>query len=56
MKEKDLEKILNNINATMAMEDMNLSTSEQQLIVECLVGDKNFDDEIDSIINQYKNI
>ena len=48
------KQILDNVIASMAMEDMPLETEEEILIMDCLEGKVNFDDAIGDIINQYK--
>lgn len=45
--------IIENINATMAMEDMPLTKEDRQRILDCFEGNKSFEDAIQAIVNKY---
>lgn len=47
------DRIIENINATMSMEDMELSQVDKNRLKECLEEKTSFKDEIDKLIKQY---
>ena len=47
------DKIIENINATMSMENMKLSQEDKERLRECLEDKISFEDEIDKLIKQY---
>ncbi|WFR55642.1 hypothetical protein QA584_18775 [Anaerocolumna sp. AGMB13025] len=47
------ETIIENVNATMSMEDMPLLDSDKEHIRECLEGKVDFQDAINALINKY---
>lgn len=48
-----IDKIIENINASMCMENMELSQEDKDRLKECLEGTKSFQDEIEKLIKQY---
>jgi hypothetical protein len=49
----DAERIIENVNATMSMEDMPLLDSDKERMRECLEGKVDFQDAINVLINKY---
>ena len=49
------ERIVENVNATMSMEDMPLLESDRIRIRECIEGKVDFQDAINALIRKYKN-
>ena len=47
------ERILENINASMAMEDMPLTQENKRTILACLEGKKTFQSAVDEVISRY---
>lgn len=47
------ERIIENVNATMSMENMPLLDSDKKRMTECLEGKVNFDDAVNALINKY---
>lgn len=47
------EKILENVNATMSMENLPLEQEDKERIMECLEGKQTFKSAIDLLINKY---
>lgn len=47
------DRIINNINATMSMENMSLSKEDKERLRDCLEGKVSYEDEIDKLIKQY---
>lgn len=50
----DIERIIANTNATMAMEDLPLTAADIQRISDCLGGKTSFNAAVTAIITQYK--
>lgn len=46
--------IVNNVSATMAMEDMPLSVADKQRIYDCLNNKVSFDQAVQNLVNKYK--
>lgn len=46
-------RIINNINATMSMEDMPLLKEDKERLRECLEGKVSYEDAINKLIKQY---
>lgn len=51
---KETERILENVKATMSMENIPLTQEEQLRIKECLEGKKSFDKAVEDIIEKYE--
>lgn len=49
-----IEAIVNNVSATMAMEDMPLSKADKQRISDCLNNKITFDQAVQNLVAQYK--
>ena len=47
------DRIINNINATMSMENMPLLKEDKERLRDCLEGKVSYEDEIDKLIKQY---
>lgn len=47
------DRIINNINATMSMEDMTLLKEDKDRLRECLEGKVSYEDAINKLIKQY---
>ena len=47
------DRIINNINATMSMEDMPLLKEDKERLRECLEGKVSYEDAINKPIKQY---
>lgn len=47
------DRIINNINATMSMEDMPLLKEDKERLRECLEGKVSYEDAINKLIKQY---
>ena len=47
------DRIINNINATMSMENMSLSKEDKERLRDCLEGKVSYEDAIDKLIKQY---
>lgn len=50
---KKNDRIINNINATMSMEDMLLLKEDKERLRECLEGKVSYEDAINKLIKQY---
>ena len=50
----ETERIIANVNATMAMEGMPLTDTDKQRIKDCLDGTSTFKDEVKKLVEQYK--
>lgn len=50
----ETERIIANVNATMAMEGMPLTDTDKLRIKECIKGRKGFDDTIKELVEYYK--
>ena len=50
----DAERILANVNASMTMEDMELTESDKKRITDCLMGKRTFEDTINELVKAYK--
>ena len=51
----DIDYIIENVNFTMAMEDMPLTQEEKDEMKNCLNGTSNLNDVIERTIMKYKN-
>lgn len=49
------DRIINNINATMSMEDMPLLKEDKERLKECLEDNISYEDAINKLIKQYKD-
>ena len=49
----DSERISENVNATMSMENMPLLDSDKECMRECLQGKVDFEDAINALISKY---
>jgi hypothetical protein len=49
----DLERVIENVNATMSMENMPLLDSDRKRMQECLEGKVDFQDAINILILKY---
>ena len=47
------DRIINNINATMSMEEMPLLKEDKERLRECLEGKVSYEDAINKLIKQY---
>lgn len=47
------DRIINNINATMSMENMPLLKEDKERLRDCLEGKVSYEDAIDKLIKQY---
>lgn len=47
------ERIIENVNATMAMEDMPLETEDRRRLEECLEGKVSFEEAINCLLKKY---
>ena len=52
---KKYDRIINNIDATMSMENMPLLQEDKDRIRQCLEGKVSYEDEINKLIKKYKN-
>ena len=50
----DAERIVANVNASMAMEGVTLTEEEKNRIKDCIEGRKSFDEEIKKLVEYYK--
>lgn len=50
----ETERIIANVDATMAMEGMSLTDSDKMRIKECIEGRSSFDAEIKKLVEYYK--
>ena len=50
----ETEKIIANVNATMAMEGMPLSDADKTRIKDCIDGKKSFDDTLRELVEHFK--
>lgn len=50
----EAERIVANVNASMAMEGMPLTKDEKNLIKDCIEGRKSFDEEVKKLVEYYK--
>ena len=50
----EAERIVANVNASMAMEGMPLTEAEKNRIKDCIEGKKSFDEEIQKLLEYYK--
>lgn len=51
----DIERIINNVNATMEMENMPLTDDNKSMIRMCLEGNALYDDMLNSLIIKYSH-
>ena len=49
----DTERIVENVNASMAMEGMTLTDSDKKRITDCLTGKKSYEDTMKELIELY---
>lgn len=49
----DLERIIENVNATMSMEDMPLMAVDKERIKKCLEGSISFQDAVEILVAKY---
>ena len=49
----DTERIIENVNASMAMEGMALTDSDKKRITDCLTGKKSYEDTMKELIELY---
>lgn len=49
----ETERILENVNATMSMENMPLNDEEKNLVKQCLEGKILFEDAVGNLVNKY---
>ncbi|MCD7854873.1 MAG: hypothetical protein LUG66_04570 [Clostridiales bacterium] len=49
----DVERIINNVNASMEMENMPLIAEDKDLIKSCLEGKISFGDTLNDIVSKY---
>lgn len=49
----DFERIIENVNATMSMEDMPLRATDKERIKKCLEGSMSFQDAIEVLVEKY---
>ncbi len=47
------ERIIENVNATMAMENMPLENEDRGRILECLEGRISFQEAVEALVNKY---
>lgn len=50
----EIEKIIANVNATMAMDGMSLTEADKTRIKDCIEGRRSFDDTIRELVEYYK--
>ncbi len=50
----ETDKIIANVNATMSMEGMPLSSEDKERIRLCVDGKKSFDSTVKELVNRYK--
>ena len=50
----ETERIIANVNATMAMEGMPLTTADKVRIRDCIEGRKTFEDTVKELVEYYK--
>ena len=49
----DIDRIIENVNATMSMENMPLHDEDRERMRECLEGNKSFQETIDILIKKH---
>ena len=54
MNSKERDAIINNVSATMAMEDMPLTITDKERITDCLNDKISFEDAVKKLVEQYK--
>lgn len=54
MKKKSTEEVINNVNATMAMEDMPLTEEDKQRLRDCMDGKTTVSAEVEKIKEKYR--
>lgn len=52
----ETERIIANVNATMAMEGLPLTEADKLRIQDCVEGRKSFDDTVKELVNYYKKV
>lgn len=50
---KDVEKIIGEVNGTMAMEGMPLTEDDRQMLRKCISGDVSTDEMVKRLVKQY---
>lgn len=50
----ETDRIIANVNATMAMEGMPLTAADKQRVKDCIEGEKSFDDTVEKLVEHYK--
>lgn len=50
---KDVEKIIGEVNGTMAMEGMPLTEDDKQMLRKCITGDVSTDEMVKRLVKQY---
>ena len=53
MNSKERDAIVKNVSATMAMEDMPLTSGDKERIYDCLNNKISFDDAVTALVKQY---
>ncbi len=51
----NIERIIENVNATMNMEGLPLSDVDRERVKECIEGKITFQDAINELVNKYTN-
>ena len=54
MNSEERDAIINNVSATMAMEDMPLTITDKERITDCLNDKISFEDAVKKLVEQYK--
>ncbi len=52
----DIDRIIENVNATMDMENMPLTNENREMIMDCLEGRVSFNDMLEKVIIKYKRV
>ncbi len=52
----DIDRIIENVNATMDMENMPLTNENKEMIRACLEGRTSFSDMLEKVIIKYKRV
>ncbi|MDF1493953.1 hypothetical protein [Caproiciproducens sp. CPB-2] len=50
---KDIEKIIGEVNGTMAMEGMPLTAQDKQRLRECITGKTSYDDMVKKLVKKH---
>ena len=53
---KRIERIIENVNATMSMENMPLTRDDKKRLKECLEGKTSFDDAVTTLVKKYTQV